>query len=703
MLGTKLKSSRNITVILVILSLVLPALFMMEQYWNWYVSSETVEEDVSHSEIVSKDFLRTFLDAGYVLYNLENREGQDAEKTKLILRENSGEMASYERLYPFLDYRVKDEDGKDIAKSTADSEQTVRENNLSSFALGMVITYDEYGNIDVQIEEGEYKAEQSIAFREIISEYDSDWAVDIFNEETGEWETIRLEKPKNRTYIYAMTKENLETYIGNCGYTFNYVAETMVELFVLLILVVAALAWLLPVLPVWYQKDMKILRAPLEVTVLVFCVMTAILGENLWWIAARAAGRADFVDFIIWTFVFAVTFWAATCLRQVYTLGVGTYLKERTLCVRYWQYIRKAWIYIVGKIREWIGQCYHFIDRIDLSEKSNQTIFKIVAVNFIVLALICSMWIGGLFLLGIYSAVLFWLLRKYFNELQEKYAVLFKATGEIAKGNLDVEIVEDLGIFSPFKQEIQKIQTGFKKAVDEEVKSQRMKTELITNVSHDLKTPLTAIITYVNLLKDEKDETKREDYIEVLERKSLRLKVLIEDLFEVSKASSKNITLNIVDVDVVNLFKQVKLELEDKITEADLDFRCSYPDEKVTALLDSQKTYRVFENLLVNIIKYAMPHTRVYIEILKEGEEAVVRMKNVSAAELAFNAEELTERFVRGDASRNTEGSGLGLAIVKSFVELQKGRFKIETEADLFKVEVRFKIQLTNAVFSHMI
>lgn len=676
---------------------------MMGQYWSWYVSSESVEEDVSHSEIVSKDFLRTFLDAGYVLYNLENREGQDSEKTKLILRENSGEMASYERLYPFLDYRVKDEDGKDIAKSTADSEQTVRENNLSSFALGMVITYDEYGNIDVQIEEGEYKAEQSIAFREIISEYDSDWAVDIFNEETGEWETIRLEKPKNRTYIYAMTKENLETYIGNCGYTFNYVAETMVDLFVLLILVVAALAWLLPVLPVWYQKDMKILRAPLEVTVLVFCVMTAILGENLWWIAARAAGRADFVDFIIWTFVFAVTFWAATCLRQVYTLGVGTYLKERTLCVRYWQYIRKAWIYIVGKIREWIGQCYHFIDRIDLSEKSNQTIFKIVAVNFIVLALICSMWIGGLFLLGIYSAVLFWLLRKYFNELQEKYAVLFKATGEIAKGNLDVEIVEDLGIFSPFKQEIQKIQTGFKKAVDEEVKSQRMKTELITNVSHDLKTPLTAIITYVNLLKDEKDETKREDYIEVLERKSLRLKVLIEDLFEVSKASSKNITLNIVDVDVVNLFKQVKLELEDKITEADLDFRCSYPDEKVTALLDSQKTYRVFENLLVNIIKYAMPHTRVYIEILKEGEEAVVRMKNVSAAELAFNAEELTERFVRGDASRNTEGSGLGLAIVKSFVELQKGRFKIETEADLFKVEVRFKIQLTNAVFSHMI
>ena len=345
---------------------------------------------------------------------------------------------------------------------------------------------------------------------------------------------------------------------------------------------------------------------------------------------------------------------------------------------------------VKGKIKGWVHQCYCFIDRIDLSEKNNFTIFKITAVNFIILALITSMWYGRLVMLGAYSVMLFCLLRKYFIELQDKYRVLFKATGEIAQGNLDVEITEDLGLFSPFKQELQKIQAGFKKAVDEEVKSQRMKTELITNVSHDLKTPLTAIITYVNLLKDEKDEEKCRDYIAVLERKSLRLKVLIEDLFEVSKASSKNVTLNMVDVDVVNLFKQVKLELEDKIALADLDFRCSYPEEKVVAHLDSQKTYRVFENLLVNIIKYAMPHTRAYIEIAREDNETVVRMKNVSAAELNFNTEEITERFVRGDASRNTEGSGLGLAIVKSFVELQKGKFKIETEADLFKVEVRF-------------
>ncbi|MCI8782939.1 MAG: sensor histidine kinase [Dorea sp.] len=702
-MGTRLKSSRKITVILVLVSILIPAVCMMNQYWNWYVSSESVEEDVAHDMAVSEEFLRTFLDAGYILYNLENGADKDLEKVKAALRQNGGKMSDYERLYPFLDYRVKDEDNKDVAKSTADSEKTVSESNLSSFALGIVITYDKYGDIDVQIKEGEYKAEQSVAFREVINGYDNtDWKTtevyveveDTFygGEEAyeGEVETIRLEKPKNRTYIFAMTEDNLRSYINGYGYTGYYATGSMNNSVIIMVLVVALLAWLLPVLPVWRQEDLRILRVPLEVVVIVFSAVMGILDNNLWWMANRAMGIPDFIDFLIWTAVFSVTFWAAACVRQVYTLGAFTYFKERTLCVKYWKYICQGWRYTSRKVKEWIHQCYCLIDRIDLSERNNWAIFKIVAVNFIVLAFICTMWTGRIFLLAVYSFLLFCLLRKYFNELQEKYRVLLKATGEIAKGNLDVEITEDLGIFSPFKQEIQKIQTGFKKAVDEEVKSQRMKTELITNVSHDLKTPLTAIITYVNLLKDEKEDEKRKNYIEVLERKSLRLKVLIEDLFEVSKASSRNVTLNIVDVDVVNLFKQVKLELEDKIAGSDLDFRCSYPKEKVSALLDSQKTYRVFENLLVNIIKYAMPHTRVYIEIVREGEEAVVRMKNVSAAELDFNTEEITERFVRGDTSRNTEGSGLGLAIVKSFVELQKGKFKIETEADLFKVEVRF-------------
>ena len=180
----------------------------------------------------------------------------------------------------------------------------------------------------------------------------------------------------------------------------------------------------------------------------------------------------------------------------------------------------------------------------------------------------------------------------------------------------------------------------------------------------------------MNLLKDEKDEEKRKDYIDILECKSMRLKVLIEDLFEISKASSQNVNLNLMNVDIVNLFKQVKFELEDK----------------VILRLDSQKTYRIFENLLNNIVKYALPGTRVYVEIEKTEKDVFIRLKNISATELTFNPEEITERFVRGDESRNTEGSGLGLAIVKSFVGLQGGSFHIETEADLFKAEIRWAL-----------
>ena len=161
----------------------------------------------------------------------------------------------------------------------------------------------------------------------------------------------------------------------------------------------------------------------------------------------------------------------------------------------------------------------------------------------------------------------------------------------------------------------------------------------------------------------------------------MRLKVLIEDLFEISKASSQNVNLNPMNVDIVNLFKQVKFELEDKFEEKGLEFRITFPEEKVILRLDSQKTYRIFENLLNNIVKYALPGTRVYVEIEKTEKDVFIRLKNISATELTFNPEEITERFVRGDESRNTEGSGLGLAIVKSFVGLQGGSFHIETRS----------------------
>lgn len=218
-----------------------------------------------------------------------------------------------------------------------------------------------------------------------------------------------------------------------------------------------------------------------------------------------------------------------------------------------------------------------------------------------------------------------------------------------------------------------------------------MKTELISNVSHDLKTPLTSIITYVDLLKkDALTDEERHQYIQVLERNSLRLKNLIDDLFEVSKANSGDIKLHFVDVDIVSLIKQAELECQDKLDEKSLDIKMNTSHEKIIHSLDSSKTYRIFENLFINISKYALDHTRVYIDVIEDEDNITIIFKNISEQEITFNNKEIVERFVQGDKSRNTTGSGLGLAIVKSFTELQKGQFQVETDGDLFKSIITF-------------
>lgn len=693
-MDTKLKNKHKLAVILIALTIFLPAMAVIQQYPKYYRQTAKVQESIDKSAVCSSSFMEKFIGAGYLLYNTENSEedGEDtAEEVKEMLGENEPTFLNdFEELYPYLGYRVEDEDGKLVTKSTANSGTSLTDKTLSSYALGIVITYDKNGTIDAKIAKGEYKEDQSIEMRKVIGNMDDSEYDNIFSRLENEHD---LERPKNRTYIYAMTEENIDKYMDNEYYSGFYTPGEAVSLIMILMAVVALAAFLYPFLKSFNTGNELVFRAPFEAVAIVFGLMATTLVNNCGYMFIRNEGRVMFIDGLCWIVIFGIVYWTAGCLRQVFVLGGKRYVRERTFLVPSWKYIKRGWYWIVGKVKGWLDRLYHSFDNIDFSEKNNRTILKIVACNFVILVFICSMWFFGIMALIIYSVLLFFILRKYFNDLKEKYALLLQSTNEIAEGNLDVSITDDLGVFNPFKAEIEKIQSGFKKAVDEEVKSQRMKTELITNVSHDLKTPLTAIITYVNLLKEEKDEEKRQDYTQVLERKSLRLKVLIEDLFEISKASSKNVTLDIMDIDVSNLFKQVKLELEDKIQGAGLELRCSYPEEKLIAPLDSQKTYRIFENLLVNIIKYSMPNTRVYIEIVREGQEAVVKMKNISAAELNFDSEEITERFVRGDSARNTEGSGLGLAIVKSFTELQGGKLKISTEADLFKVELRFRLK----------
>lgn len=388
------------------------------------------------------------------------------------------------------------------------------------------------------------------------------------------------------------------------------------------------------------------------------------------------------INLLFWAVVYGLFCWGIMCYRAIFRMGPWRYFKERTWLGRFLRFIKR-----------WCCNALNVFNETDWESRSTRILGKAVIGNFIILTLISCLWFWGIGALVIYSCVLFFMLNKYWGQMQKKYRILLDGINQMAEGDLNVEIEEDLGIFNPFKEQLSKIQNGFKKAVAQEVKSERTKSELITNVSHDLKTPLTAIITYVNLLKQENvTEEERSSYIQVLDQKSMRLKVLIEDLFEVSKASSGTVTLHPENVDIISLLKQVRFELSDKMTASGIEFRFNLPEGRVVLYLDSQKTYRIFENLLVNIAKYGMPGTRAYIQVAREPEGYVnISMRNVSAQELNVSPEELTERFVRGDSARNTEGSGLGLAIARSFVEVQGGTMMVEVEDDLFRVTIRWK------------
>lgn len=282
-------------------------------------------------------------------------------------------------------------------------------------------------------------------------------------------------------------------------------------------------------------------------------------------------------------------------------------------------------------------------------------------------------------------------------KLVKEFAYLNKITNGaklISEGKINDDISEDgKGALRDLAHSINNMKQGLRKSIENENKSEKMKTELISNVSHDLKTPLTSIINYVDLLKRmgiEPEEARA--YVEVLDRKSQRLKILIEDLFEASKAASGAMQLNFEKIELNALVRQSLGEAENRIQAANLDFKTNIPTEKIYINADGRKIWRVFENLISNAIKYSLKGTRVYVDVKSEDNKVYITMKNISVYELNFDATEITERFKRGEESRNTEGSGLGLAIAKSIIELHDGVLEIGIDGDLFKVTVELSI-----------
>lgn len=728
-MDTKLKNTKNkvLSNIIIFIILIASSLGMI---YTYPMIQKEVNERKDYSPFEMMEFAEDIYNSSYVIYKemLEEKEGkvlypedifmrpksQSYDSTKNYVNEKASISGYIRRKFEYssksLKYSLKNLEyyaslkDENIVKINSENDiaKYAQNKNLSDEEMeNLKNTYSFYVDLSF-LDNGEIKVNNAIGASPYIVQQRLD-SVMLDEFRNNSYNAYEVNPIKNIDIIYAVPRDmkytdDITRLISSLNYL-DYRNGSSIFIFV----IGAIVLFLSLLFPYRLGKDFigfeALAKIPFE-----FNIMIALLAGGIFIGASpeiiimntlnggitelvRESFSIDMSDIIVYLvnviyyiIIFAVLFLETTMIKHIFHEGARKYFRERSLFVAILRAIKNGYHKVFDSIRN-----------TDLRDNQNKKLFKIVLINFAAVTIMCSTWFFGIIGAVIYSFILFKILKKYVEDVSEKYKKLLKATNEIAKGNLDVKIEDDLGVFEPFKEEVSNIQNGFKNAVDEEVKSQKMKTELISNVSHDLKTPLTSIITYIDLLKDENiNEETRRLYIDTLDRKSQRLKDLIEDLFEVSKATSGNISLNIMNVDIVSLMKQVQLELSDKIEESTLTFKNSYPDHKIMLPLDSQRTFRVFENLIVNALKYSMDNSRVYVAILEDEREVNITLKNMSYAEIDFNVDEIAERFVRGDKSRNTDGSGLGLAIAKSFVELQGGKFKIDIDGDLFKVTISF-------------
>ena len=717
------------------------SLSYVELYMQPTEGNEWLNDDRKRAEVAYGDTEELTIPEGEDPDNYA-AQGILAAQTGEYLEEHFNTLEnSFGQLNNLYDYRIRDTQTGEILSNLADTDIVAEE---QSFYLTFV--FDAYGNdatlgntvIGSDTTTLRKTAAEVIRNCGLTRMVDANMGTTI---DAGHNTMFQLEMPKNCEITFCISRQAAQSLGQNGQYIYydqdmnnvsvyfsmgdqytSYYLSGCQQMFLILALLIFLLALVLPGLEeerAW--EKVVLLKLPVEAIVVILVVIAGIGSEQVvglvsWVRSGHALSTVlqgnnaqiqmltTILTYALNVLAVAALFFIAWCLgvslRAMRVQGAGTYLRQHSLCYllvplwkKLWRGMKKG--FSIG--RDKVVDVYHDAEHFDVTKDAKKLILRIVLWNALILVVICSLPLGGLTIAIIYSVILYFLLRRYISKLQKKYGLLLKATNEIAQGNLNVTIEEDLGVFEPFKPQIYRIEEGFRNAVAEEVKSQRMKSELITNVSHDLKTPLTAIITYVKLLQEPGvTQEQRKEYLETLDRKALRLKALIEDLFEVSKANSRNITLDIRDVDIVSMVKQVEFEMEDKLTDAGLEVRMSLPEEKVIVPLDSQKTFRIFENLFGNIAKYALPGTRVYVNGFTAKEDVTIILKNITAQELSVSGEELTERFVRGDTSRNTEGSGLGLAIAKSFTELQSGKFRIELDGDLFKVVLTWKVKSQN-------
>ena len=571
----------------------------------------------------------------------------------------------YKSTYNFLNYQIKNKKTGEVYNS----KQAIDENNLENYQYYLKMSFDSEGYISCETDNPEYYANFQDFYRSYI-----DSNLTVLNSNDNELYTISL--LKDTDIIFAIDKDiSLDNVLAKIMPIYYSAYPLGIEDAIVACILILTIIGLM--LPVGKLRQFSIYKTitdiPIEMSVC-FSILIALLTLNL------------SIDNAISTFDIKTVI----LLFSSYFLLLFTYLMDVVI----FKYAISYPIIPYFKSNSFTGNIINWsiqhLKSFDLNDGLTLEIVRIVCINaLLVLFLFAAFNFIGVF---VYSIILFFLLSAIFVRVKKDYKALLEATSSIASGNFETSMNSNLGIFNSYRDSMGQIKDDFKQAIEREIKSEKMKSELITSVSHDLKTPLTSIVTYVDLLKNQNIEAdKKQEYIEVIDRNALRLKNLINDLFEVSKASSGNIQMNYMDIDIIALIKQVLFEYEQAYDQKHLEVKFNSSSEKIILKLDSQKTYRILTNLFTNILKYALENTRVYIDIKETDYNVNITIRNISKYEIQVEAHELLERFVQGDSSRHYEGSGLGLAIAKSFCELQHGTFEVSVEGDLFKTVLTFK------------
>ena len=396
----------------------------------------------------------------------------------------------------------------------------------------------------------------------------------------------------------------------------------------------------------------------------------------------------------LWKFAAALVMAVWSLVHRIFTELLPWLWKQgKRLCKDSWKFVSALAILgwsMVKKCAAWLGRWLGRFGRTCESLFSRLPLMW----QWLLIGMVLAVWLLVAVAERMESMVILWCCFSLAVVLYGAncFGALLEGVKRMRSGDLEAKVDDKylIGSFREFAGELNGLADVAMVAAQKQLKSERMKTELITNVSHDIKTPLTSIINYVDLLDKPHTQEQEKAYIEVLSRQSLRLKKLIDDLMEMSKASTGNIQVEIGKIDAVEAVNQALGEFADKLTAAGLTPVFRQSEENVYLLADGRLLWRAMSNVLSNAVKYALPGTRLYVDVSAVEDKAVISFKNISGAQLNISAEELMERFVRGDSSRNTEGSGLGLNIAKSLMELQKGQLQLLVDGDLFKVTLVF-------------